>query len=89
VVAVAPTGNLDSSTAESIFDLFRTLVSQGKTFIMVTHDVDLARRIEHNIIIADGKIVSQIRHRADEKHLESVFLESGEEIQQIQEVAAR
>ncbi len=61
VVADEPTGNLDSSTAESIFDLFKTLVAEGKTFIMVTHDTDLAKQIDHKIIISDGKIVSQTK----------------------------
>ncbi|MCC7450462.1 MAG: ABC transporter ATP-binding protein [Anaerolineae bacterium] len=58
IVADEPTGNLDSATAESIFGLFKSLVSEGKTFIMVTHDNDLARRIDRNIIISDGKIIS-------------------------------
>ncbi len=80
VVADEPTGNLDSNTAESIFALFKTLVEQGKTFIMVTHDVDLARRIDHNIIIADGQIVSQTRHRPEEEHLRSVYLESAKQL---------
>ncbi len=58
IVADEPTGNLDSATAESIFGLFKSLVSEGKTLIMVTHDNDLARRIDRNIIISDGKIIS-------------------------------
>ena len=58
IVADEPTGNLDSNTADSIFNLFTSLVSEGKTFIMVTHDKELAQRIGRNIIISDGKIVS-------------------------------
>jgi ABC-type lipoprotein export system ATPase subunit len=80
VVADEPTGNLDSNTAESIFALFKTLVDQGKTFIMVTHDVDLARRIDRNIVIADGRIVSQTQHERDEEPLKTAYLEAGEEI---------
>jgi len=58
IVADEPTGNLDSATAEAIFGLFKSLSSEGKTFIMVTHDNDLARRIDRNIVISDGKIIS-------------------------------
>jgi putative ABC transport system ATP-binding protein len=49
-----PTGNLDSKTADSVFHLFENLVSQGKTFIMVTHDVNLSKRIPRVIQVLDG-----------------------------------
>src|SRR5579859_42615 len=49
-----PTGNLDSQTADRVFSLFASLVEQGKTFIMVTHDVELARRIPRLIEVHDG-----------------------------------
>ena len=49
-----PTGNLDSHTADKVFTLFQGLVAQGKTFIMVTHDVELARRMPRLIEVADG-----------------------------------
>jgi putative ABC transport system ATP-binding protein len=66
IVADEPTGNLDSSTAEAIFNLFKSLVSEGKTLIMVTHDNDLAKRADRNIVISDGKIVSQDEHPSQE-----------------------
>ena len=49
-----PTGNLDSHTADRVFTLFQDLVAQGKPFIMVTHDVELARRMPRLIEVADG-----------------------------------
>lgn len=49
-----PTGNLDSKTADMVFTLFSDLVAQGKTFIMVTHDVELARRIPRLVEVHDG-----------------------------------
>src|SRR6185503_9614264 len=49
-----PTGNLDSQTADKVFTLFQDLVAQGKTFIMVTHDVELARRMPRLVEVADG-----------------------------------
>lgn len=56
ILADEPTGNLDSQTASSVFQLFESLAQQGKTVVMVTHDQELARGIPHQIEIADGKI---------------------------------
>ena len=42
LVADEPTGNLDAGTAEAVFGLFETLVADGKTIVMVTHDHELA-----------------------------------------------
>jgi len=52
LAADEPTGNLDSKTAESVFGLFETLVAQGKTILMVTHDRDLARRATRTVILS-------------------------------------
>jgi putative ABC transport system ATP-binding protein len=57
LVGDEPTGNLDSRTANDIFNLFSDLVSQGKSMIMVTHDKDLAKKIPRIIEIIDGRIV--------------------------------
>lgn len=59
LVADEPTGNLDSRTASSVFRLFESLVSQGKTILMVTHDDDLALRATRTIAIADGNIAGE------------------------------
>jgi putative ABC transport system ATP-binding protein len=56
LVADEPTGNLDTRTANDVFDLFLELVSQGKTLMMVTHDKELARRVPRVVEIIDGKI---------------------------------
>jgi putative ABC transport system ATP-binding protein len=56
IVADEPTGNLDSRNAQDIFDLFVTLIKQGKTLVMVTHDKELARRLPRVVEIIDGKI---------------------------------
>jgi len=58
LVADEPTGNLDSQTAASVVRLFETLIEQGKTILMVTHDNDLARRATQTIVISDGEIAS-------------------------------
>ena len=43
VIADEPTGNLDSKTADSVFELFKNLVAEGKTIIIVTHDSALRK----------------------------------------------
>ncbi len=63
IVADEPTGNLDSRTAESIFELFESLVADGKTILMVTHDDELAARVPRSITLADGLIVEEKIHR--------------------------
>ncbi len=57
-----PTGNLDSKTAEAVFELFERLVAQGKTIVMVTHDRDLAKRVQRTIMLADGEIVREVHN---------------------------
>lgn len=59
VAADEPTGNLDSKTADHVFHLFETLVDEGKTILMVTHDNDLARRAQETVELADGRIVGR------------------------------
>ena len=56
LVADEPTGNLDSKTANAVFDLFTRLVHGGKTILMVTHDQDLASRAKRAVHVADGEI---------------------------------
>src|ERR1041384_3258597 len=64
LVADEPTGNLDSKTAEKIFSLFENLVMAGTTILMVTHDSDLARRVNRTILISDGEVVDEYLVRA-------------------------
>jgi len=57
LAADEPTGNLDSRTTREMFDLFGSLVDEGKTILLVTHDRDLAGRATRRVRIADGRIV--------------------------------
>jgi putative ABC transport system ATP-binding protein len=58
IVADEPTGSLDSITADHIFDVFEHLVSdQGKTIIMVTHEMGLVNRFSRSLTIADGELL--------------------------------
>ncbi len=56
LVADEPTGNLDTRTANDVFDMFVQLVKQGKTLVMVTHDKELSRRVPRVVEIIDGRI---------------------------------
>jgi putative ABC transport system ATP-binding protein len=58
LIADEPTGNLDSRTAEAVFDIFIGLREQGKTILMVTHDRSLAQRADRMLEIADGVLIS-------------------------------
>lgn len=59
IVADEPTGRLDSVTAEVIFGIFRELVRQGKTIVMVTHDTGLAARVDRVLRLKDGELDGQ------------------------------
>ena len=56
LVADEPTGNLDTRTAQDVFDLFTQLVESGKSMLMVTHDKELAKRVPRVVEITNGKI---------------------------------
>jgi lipoprotein-releasing system ATP-binding protein len=59
ILADEPTGSLDSKSSEQVFVILRELVDRdGKTVIAVTHDLDLARRMDRRIVLEDGAIVS-------------------------------
>jgi lipoprotein-releasing system ATP-binding protein len=58
ILADEPTGNLDRKTGEQIIELFNRLNrDQGVTFLMVTHNQELARRFRRRVEIVDGKAV--------------------------------
>ena len=57
IFADEPTGNLDSETGAKVEELlFDYNKQKGVTLIVVTHDADLAKKCDHQIIIKDGRI---------------------------------
>jgi putative ABC transport system ATP-binding protein len=58
IIADEPTGNLDSRSADAVFDIFHDLAQQGKTIIMVTHDRSLAERTNRMMLLSDGELVN-------------------------------
>ena len=60
VLADEPTGNLDSSSAQSLFDLMQQLNEQMNTsFIVVTHDFELAGRMQRRLKLVDGVLLEE------------------------------
>lgn len=59
IIADEPTGNLDSRTAEVVFEIFKELASAGKTVIMVTHDSALASRTDRTLLLSDGELINE------------------------------
>ncbi len=58
IVADEPTGNLDTQTASTVFQMLEAQVSAGKTVIVVTHERDFAAQVDHTITLVDGLIVA-------------------------------
>jgi putative ABC transport system ATP-binding protein len=57
LLADEPTGNLDSTSGSDIMGLFTELWEQGGTLIVITHDMNLARRASRVIEVHDGRIL--------------------------------
>ena len=59
ILADEPTGALDSKTSEEVMFLFRDLSDkEGKTIVIITHDMEISKRCQRMIAIKDGQIVS-------------------------------
>jgi putative ABC transport system ATP-binding protein len=71
ILADEPTGNLDSRTSIEIMGVFQKLNERGITIVMVTHELDIARYTKRNVVMRDGRVVTDIqvenRLNADEE----------------------
>jgi putative ABC transport system ATP-binding protein len=56
ILADEPTGNLDSTSAKEIMAIFKNLHEEGRTIIVVTHDINIARNAGRIIYLKDGKV---------------------------------
>lgn len=74
ILADEPTGNLDSRTGEEIIAIFQKLNDEGKTIILVTHELDIARHTGKIIYLRDG-IVHGTEEVADRKSAEEILRE--------------
>lgn len=60
IIADEPTGNLDSKNTAIVMDIFCNLYLEGKTVIMVTHEIELTERTERIVKMLDGNIIEDI-----------------------------
>jgi putative ABC transport system ATP-binding protein len=60
ILADEATGNLDTRTSFSILVLFQELHAMGRTIIFVTHNPDLAAYSSRNIVLRDGRVISDV-----------------------------
>ena len=68
LLADEPTGNLDSKNGKHIFELMTGLHTKNSvTLVLVTHDIELAGQAQRQIVLRDGKVVSdEVNHRDTE-----------------------
>ncbi|GMV31586.1 MAG: phosphonate ABC transporter ATP-binding protein [Rhodanobacteraceae bacterium] len=67
LLADEPTGNLDSKNAEAVMALLDVLHAEGSTIVMVTHDPRSALRAQRRVDMFDGRVVSDVVNRADDR----------------------
>ncbi|MFA5992999.1 MAG: ABC transporter ATP-binding protein [Candidatus Pacearchaeota archaeon] len=60
ILADEPTGNLDSSTGKFVMDFLGKMNSEGKTIILITHDIGLVSYAKRIVHIKDGKIEKEV-----------------------------
>ena len=62
LLADEPTGNIATTQAEEIMQIFDKLNNDGHTIVMITHEPDIAEYSKRIISIRDGKIISDIKN---------------------------
>ena len=58
IFADEPTGNLDSKSGHEVVEILKKLNAEGRTIVIVTHDLELAKMANRTIKIFDGEVVS-------------------------------
>ncbi len=56
-LADEPTGNLDSKNTQMVMDIFQDINATGKTIVMVTHDIQVAKRAKRIVEMKDGQVI--------------------------------
>jgi len=86
LLADEPTGELDTSTAQTIYDLLRDLNKRlGLTMVIVSHDPGIARHVDRVVAVRDGKLASETvrvqKEDGGEHHIELAVLDSAGRVQ--------
>jgi len=58
LLADEPTGNIDSTTADAVLELFADLNSDGRTIVVVTHERDIRSIVGREVTLMDGRVVT-------------------------------
>jgi len=56
ILADEPTGNLDAQAGKEILDIFRRLMAEGRTIVLITHDTSVASCADRTLVLDDGRI---------------------------------
>jgi putative ABC transport system ATP-binding protein len=59
ILADEPTGNLDAQAGTEILDIFRRLVTEGRTLVLVTHDMNIAARADRTLVLDEGRMAAE------------------------------
>jgi putative ABC transport system ATP-binding protein len=58
ILADEATGNLDSTSGAEILDIFRRIVEEGRTLVLITHDREVAKRADRVLSFGEGRILT-------------------------------
>ncbi|UCH88609.1 MAG: ABC transporter ATP-binding protein [Thermoplasmata archaeon] len=76
LLADEPTGNLDQTNGKVVLDLLESLHKEGHTIVMITHDINIAKRSQRIIKLIDGKIYSDKSTRVKSKNPDKKILKN-------------
>jgi putative ABC transport system ATP-binding protein len=60
LLADEPTGNLDSRTSVEVMAIFQALNEEGKTIVLITHELDISEHAKRVVAFRDGRIVNDV-----------------------------
>lgn len=69
ILADEPTGNLDEKNEEIVMDIFRKLHSEGRTLVLVTHDVEIGEMAQRRIYLEHGALITPDHFASHHSHI--------------------